>query len=308
MHAATNRPEAILFFGEMTPSRARVYFRLDEKPGPDREPQHSNVAQTPQQFQGTLYGPVSPTGRTLPARHAFRCIEREGTWLAEALIPDPCFWSPSQPLAYEYQIEIQDGGAAQGLWAGQLGLRRVGLLGPNLVWNGDPWSLIGVPPDRLTSWLDSISDDPLAVCSVLLSASRPADWDLDLHPSTPAIGVLPADAGQAEAAVRNWARYPQVYLLILPDSLDATRIRQVGPNLLLAGTKAVERALDFQLATESTPQGPGTPTLLLAHEALPQPGAPPNELDRWLAQQDQAIMKQDSLAGKLWMNVAELQS
>jgi beta-galactosidase/beta-glucuronidase len=75
-------------------------------------------------LQGTLRGPYCETARTLPAEFAFRELGAKESGLAEAIVPDPCVWSPELPHLYEVLIEARQGDRVVASYHGMIGLRR----------------------------------------------------------------------------------------------------------------------------------------------------------------------------------------
>jgi hypothetical protein len=71
---------------------------------------------------GTLRGPYCERSRTLAAEFAFRERGEPGT--AEAIVPDPCIWSPELPHFYQADIEARQGRRVVAEYHGKIGLRR----------------------------------------------------------------------------------------------------------------------------------------------------------------------------------------
>lgn len=63
---------------------------------------------------GTISGPYCERARTLPATMPFQMLDTAAEPLAEAVIPDPCFWTRELPHVYRVHIEYQlDGQRSQ---------------------------------------------------------------------------------------------------------------------------------------------------------------------------------------------------
>ncbi len=73
-------------------------------------------------LRGTLRGPYCEQSRTLPAEIMFRDTGRPG--LVEALVPDPCTWSPELPHLYQADVEARQGQRVLAEYHGTIGLRR----------------------------------------------------------------------------------------------------------------------------------------------------------------------------------------
>jgi hypothetical protein len=75
------------------------------------------------ELSGTLRGPICESARTLPANIAFRDAGKPGQ--VEALIPDPCTWSPDLPHLYQADVTARHGDQTLAEYHGTIGLRRV---------------------------------------------------------------------------------------------------------------------------------------------------------------------------------------
>jgi beta-galactosidase/beta-glucuronidase len=99
--------------GEVSAMEARVQIRFH--------------AQTEDQdrvtLRGTLRGPFCETARTLPAEFPFHKTTTIGPPAAEAVVPDPCLWSPDLPHLYHADVEALDGNLVIADYHGQIGLR-----------------------------------------------------------------------------------------------------------------------------------------------------------------------------------------
>lgn len=63
------------------------------------------------ELHGRLVGPRNAYAETIEVAYPLKPLPREGELLrARAIMPDPCFWSPAQPLWYEGQFELRRGG------------------------------------------------------------------------------------------------------------------------------------------------------------------------------------------------------
>jgi len=107
-----------IFVGDVNDVEARVYARYvgaaAESGGAEGEP----VV-----LRGTLRGPYCEGSRTLPAQIAFRDAGKPG--LIEALVPDPCTWTPELPHLYQADVEARQGQRVLAEYHGTIGLRRL---------------------------------------------------------------------------------------------------------------------------------------------------------------------------------------
>jgi hypothetical protein len=106
-------PSIEIFVGDVNDVEARVYARYvgaDEESGERID------------LRGTLRGPYCEGSRTLPAEIAFRDTGKPGE--VQALIPDPCTWSPDLPHLYQADVEARQGERVVAEFHGTIGLRR----------------------------------------------------------------------------------------------------------------------------------------------------------------------------------------
>jgi hypothetical protein len=76
------------------------------------------------QLQGTLRGPFCDQARTLPAELVFHKAGDTNT-AAEAIVPDPCMWTPEMPHLYQADVEALRGNEVVAEYHGPVGLRRL---------------------------------------------------------------------------------------------------------------------------------------------------------------------------------------
>jgi beta-galactosidase/beta-glucuronidase len=74
-------------------------------------------------LRGTLRGPFCENSRTLPAEFVFR--ELGSGVQAEAIVPDPCMWTPEMPHLYQAHVEARQGDELIAEYHGTIGLRRL---------------------------------------------------------------------------------------------------------------------------------------------------------------------------------------
>jgi hypothetical protein len=107
-----------IIVGEVNDIEARVYARYV---GSDDENATGNDQVV---LHGTLRGPFCETARTLPAEFAFHNLNQAQPPTAEAVVPDPCTWSPELPHLYEAVVEARQGVDTIAKFQGMIGLRR----------------------------------------------------------------------------------------------------------------------------------------------------------------------------------------
>jgi hypothetical protein len=165
--------------------------------------------------------------------------------LAEAIVPDPCFWSPELPFLYRVEVELRHGDKLVSTTVRMLGIRPLGVLGRKLLFEGKPWVIRGVeqaslPPAELGQWraadltmvVESPSDD---LCD---EASRLGAWLL---------ARVQGDSASSTPELRRLSRWPCIAAIVLdtdvqlPDSAvrNARNIllaQRRGPGLAIAPT------------------------------------------------------------------------
>lgn len=75
--------------------------------------------------RGTVRGPFCEKGRTLSATFAFRPTGTNQPNVAEAVITDPCMWTPEMPHVYRVELQAMDGDKVVATYDGTIGLRRL---------------------------------------------------------------------------------------------------------------------------------------------------------------------------------------
>lgn len=76
-------------------------------------------------LRGTVRGPFCEKGRTLPATFAFRQTEAKQPNIAQAMVTDPCMWTPEMPQYYRVELQALNGDTVIDEYNGTIGLRRL---------------------------------------------------------------------------------------------------------------------------------------------------------------------------------------
>jgi glycosyl hydrolase family 2 len=105
-------PEIEITVGDVTDIEARVIARYL---GPS----------TGIELNGTLRGPFCEHARTLPAELVFHRTCDGSASSAEAIVPDPCMWTPEMPHLYQADLEARRGSEIVAEYHGPVGLRRL---------------------------------------------------------------------------------------------------------------------------------------------------------------------------------------
>jgi hypothetical protein len=215
-----------IFFGHASDALARVYARLR---GPE--------ATEGLKLFGTLAGPDCLYAQTLPATFSFVDLGEGNSLVAQAVVPEPCFWSPQMPHQYRADVRLQRGGETVARAQRQLGIRLLGAAGRNLIHDGKRWVLRAVRGDEVATldlheWHEA---------EAALMVQNPPD---ELCREASRIGVLvvaelvTADPGE----IRRLSRWPAVGLVVL-DRAAEVDLQGLAHNLLLAERFAADDPL-----------------------------------------------------------------
>lgn len=239
-----------VFYGEANPALARVYLRV-------ALPADATSAA----WQGWVTGPRSVYGHTLPARYPLRRVpqrhdapEDHATLLAEAIVPDPCLWTPAEPYLYDVHVELRATDRGGETFRQAVGIRPLGCAGARLRLAAKNYVLrAGAPAKPLAgtegadaSWrTDKRSNTTLRNELAVWHRTETALWTDEpsdaLCTAASEVGVLlVADlrAGDRTAlanTVRRLARFPAVGVVVWPaDVLWESACRHWGPNVFFA--------------------------------------------------------------------------
>ncbi len=247
-----------LFFGEATDAEARVYARLPAD-GPFDGCQ----------LTGTLTGPECRFAKTLPATFSFRDLGAGHGLLAEAIVTEPCFWTPDLPFLYRCTVELRmtgAGGAADApvytsssavmtphtedgnlsvassrrsvrstLVERLFGIRRFGAIGRSLYLDGKRWVARGVC--RARADVSELTAAREASAALRVPAPNDAFCLEASRLGVPLFVDLDADAASLLPEIRRLAQWPSVFAIILDSSLPiCAKHRAAARNTLFAVT------------------------------------------------------------------------
>lgn len=215
-----------LFYGAASNNLARVYARLVTI-GALHAPYEE------MSLSGFVRGPECEYGRTLPA--TTKLVDRGPgeSLLAEAIVPDPCFWTPDVPSRYRVHVELRRGGAVVETVERELAIRNFGPRGKSLFLEGQRWVLRGVCADNpsvaeLPDWREA---------RAAMVVTEPSD---ELCREATRLGVfLVAYVGGSGDEVflelHRLARFGAVAVAIIQSGEIAIgELRRAAPNLVFA--------------------------------------------------------------------------
>ncbi|MBW3600647.1 MAG: hypothetical protein KY475_25715 [Planctomycetes bacterium] len=211
-----------VFYGEATAARARVYARVPLPPEGEGW-----------RLSGTITGPHSSLGNTLPATVRLRDRGPGPTLLAEAALPDPCFWSPKMPALYEVELELLDpSGEVREIAVRSLGIRALGVRGRSLLLEGKRWVLRGVhrrhdtnaPLEAWREFAAMLVESPDE--QLCREASRQGVW---------LVAVISGNSREVEAELRRLSQSAAVAIAVVDCRGEVDeKIAAAAPNILLA--------------------------------------------------------------------------
>jgi hypothetical protein len=226
-----------IFFGDANDVEARVYARL-----PGAAPRDA------WEISGKLTGPECQFAKTLPATIGFIDRGTGAGLLAEAVAPDPCFWTPELPFLYRCTIEIRnakyevrnesveqsDFESASSFTVDRwIGIRRLGRVGRSFHLDGKRWVARGVCRDRATITDLNVAREAAAALHV-----PEADEEFCLEASrlgVPLIVGLDVDSAKTLSEIRRLGQWPAVFAIALdPALVGEIEVRAAAKNVLFA--------------------------------------------------------------------------
>ena len=229
-----------IFFGEANNAVARVFARWSAENVPPGCRLTGNVVGPSCVYSHTL-------SATIPLRGKPPADPRQtagAALLAEAIVPDPCFWTVELPFLYLVQVELRRGDEVLASAERSLGIRRLGAHQRRLLFDGRGWVARGVD-------VREVPERPPAdwrAADLAMVVERP---DQELCAEASRLGVLliaelTGEAAMLSADVRQLARWPAVAIAVLPAGVVYDRsIRHAATNLLL-GEKRVQGSARVQ--------------------------------------------------------------
>ncbi len=247
MSSTSELQNLVIFFGDANDAIARVYARLED-------------AEEGLTLSGQVLGPFCQYAKTLPAHVPLVQKGQAGSLLAEAVVPDPCFWTPELPFEYRVRVELHStpvkptmasSGSLLATAELPLGIRRLGVRGQDLFLEGKRFVIRGVCRHEL-------DQNPSPSGRGQGEGSNHAQGDSDFvrlldefHATQTALCVInPSDALCEEASrlgvlliaeitdpkeLPRLARWSAVGIAVLPaDAQIEAAVCSAAPNLLLA--------------------------------------------------------------------------
>jgi len=226
-----------LFLGDASEAEARIYASLPHDDLP------AGV-----QLVGELIGPYCRYAQTLPARICFADRGPGETLLAEAIVPDPCFWTPELPFMYSADLRLttrnQTADATNDRWvtrARPLGIRRLGVWRQSIFLDAKRYVLRTVSretfdeqdvTDRSTAIV--LTDPAESLCRKASEAGILLVADVS-NSSAARNARAQSLAGEFTESILCLARWPAVVVIILDAGIQiGSELRAAARNTLLA--------------------------------------------------------------------------
>jgi hypothetical protein len=228
-----------LFSGALSPALGRAYARLTTQTLVGCE------------LTGKLIGPSCRYADTLPLTARFIDRGPDGPPLAEAIVPEPSYWTPAMPQLYRAELELRQGDEFLAEYHRMFGFRPLGISGSRLRLDGKNWVVRGVRRQQVTAEdLTELHRDN--TCLVIPS---PCDDVCSLASELGVLILAELDAPSRDE-IRRLARWPAVGIVSLPAGVEPD-LAGVGHNLLLTervdGSGAATVSSWAQIAMVSAP-------------------------------------------------------
>ena len=210
-----------IFTGQTTATESRVYARLPS----DGLPNGCTLT-------GWIYGPSCEYARTLPAKISLHDLGAGDGLLAEAVVPDPCCWTPRLPYLYEVTVRLERGDEVLVEVQRSFGIRTLAARGSDLllegkrfvIRGGGGWRMSGAKPQQsadesLSSWHDS---------TLAMLVDSPSDELCRRADSTGVLLIarLSESADNVAPRLRRLGCFASVGIVILED--EAASVENIG--------------------------------------------------------------------------------
>jgi hypothetical protein len=181
---------------------------------------------------GQIRGPRCRIAQTLPLTAPLVDLGPGPTLLAQALVPEPSFWSPELPAIYDVTVQLQCGQQVVATAQRQIGLRSLGARGPNLVLAGKRWVLRGVAIGATTAAEPAEWHE--AAAAYVGDGSNSSLLDEASQCGAMAVVMIRQRGDEAISLLRGLPRYPAVAMAVLDNALPNDFNKSaVAPNLLI---------------------------------------------------------------------------
>lgn len=221
-----------LFFGECSTAEARIYAVLPVDAALERCTLTGVVTGPQCAFAHTLDATALLVSRKPNVGGAPGTLVTEAL-VAEALVADPCFWSPELPMLYRVRVELRRAGELLAVAEHLLGIRPLGTRGRRLLFGGTTYVVRGA---RRSLTADcTLSDWREATTAMVVDMP---DEDLCREASRQGVLLIAwLRNGDIDLSnvVRRLGRWPAVLVVVLEGDFDIdVGLRRECRNLLIA--------------------------------------------------------------------------
>jgi hypothetical protein len=229
-----------IFSGAADPAEARIYARLKLS---------RDEVDWGCQLTGKILGPQCAFSHTLPARIPMMNRSDRSTLLLEAIVPDPCFWTPELPFLYRAKIELRREQETIAICERIVGIRRFGVRERSLNFDGKRFVLRGVDfRSHISNLRLQIAEQAafLRETWTALVVSHPDDELCEFASRNGVLLMADLASNKAKSActgaetdltseLRRVAQWPAAVIAIVSGDADLPRgIHEIARNLLLA--------------------------------------------------------------------------
>ncbi len=233
--------ELEIFFGEANNAAARVYARWIEEALPEHCQWAGRVVGPTCAYSQTLSATI-PLRRKSPAAAQRTAGDSTGAALAEAVVPDPCFWTTELPFLYRVEVELRRGREVVASAERPLGIRRLGADRRRLLFESRGWVARGVdvrevPETPLAEWR-------AADLAMIVDAPDDALCEAASRLGVLLIAELPESEPSLAAELRRLARWPAVAMALLPERAELDAASRRAAKNLLVGQRVQQTKID----------------------------------------------------------------
>jgi len=174
---------------------------------------------------GSLHGPICDFSHTLPAECHFRPLdENPDNGLAEALLLDPCYWTPALPFQYELDLTLACGGESTHREKRLVGFRRWATEGASLSLERRRVVLRGCRVDQLSA--EQLPDARSAETALLVNLPTDEICKAASRQGVALIADLRRVSGRIEEEMRRLNCHPSVMIAVLSsDQIQNTGLK-----------------------------------------------------------------------------------
>jgi hypothetical protein len=227
-----------VFFGDASSAEARVYARL---------PMTSELAGC--RLTGYVVGPSNAYTQTLSAKLPLVDRGPRASLVAEAIVPDPCGWTPASPFQYRVDVELRRGTTTVAKTSRMVGIRALGALGKQLIYEGRSWSFRAASRHLLPSASAALWRN--AGLAVVIDDKDGTPFDESFFEEASRLGTLLAlrtsrKDSDLRSKVDQMARFPCAAIVIVTAAIEVdAETRSQAPNVLWAQQFADEEPIEI---------------------------------------------------------------